>query len=410
MVPCRRRAPNIPIRSIVQPGVRDGRGSWAHNLLTTAKKSNYTRRVASPPFDRRLARIVRKSITLESTMLGPYRRLALFVVAVSGLSATELLSQEAVSRPLAPGVLTVIPPDPQPEETFTGPTAIAGIVQGMPDLKWTPHYAPVSETVYDRAQNVVLRRPIWCLEFAFKPVRMIDVDVPQPSGKMQRKSIWYLVYNVRNNSFRPDAPAADTAASTVEGILRSTGSGLKPTGQPDRWGQMVFTVEPENFKTWFMPHFVLRCHEYDKEYLDRIIPAAQRAIAERERVGVKLHNSVEISQTPIPLSDERTDHSVWGVAMWEDVDPRIDFFSIYVGGLTNAFRLPETASGSPASDERRTLVKTLQLNFWRPGDTVFEHEREFRYGVPYDEDPQLQRELLARYGLEQRLDHVWVYR
>ena len=36
------------------------------------------------------------------------------------------------------------------------------------------------------------------LDFKFKPVRMIWVDIPQPSGYMQRKLIWYMVYSVTN--------------------------------------------------------------------------------------------------------------------------------------------------------------------------------------------------------------------
>ena len=35
-----------------------------------------------------------------------------------------------------------------------------------------------------------------------------------------------------------------------------------------------------------------------------MIPAAQRAIEQREDMGVKLLNSVEITKEPIPLSDD----------------------------------------------------------------------------------------------------------
>jgi hypothetical protein len=52
----------------------------------------------------------------------------------------------------------------------------------------------------------------------------------------------------------------------------------------------------------------------------------------------------------------------------------------------------------------------LQLNFWRPGDTLQEHEREIRFGVPIDNDPAVQRQILARYGIDRRLDYLWIYR
>ena len=56
-------------------------------------------------------------------------------------------------------------------------------------------------------------------------------------------------------------------------------------------------------------------------------------------------NSVEISGQPIPLSTATEDNSVWGVATWVDVDPRIDFFSIYINGLTNAYRWTDPRDG-----------------------------------------------------------------
>ena len=52
----------------------------------------------------------------------------------------------------------------------------------------------------------------------------------------------------------------------------------------------------------FFPHFVLQSTEYEKEYLDRVIPAALAPIREREFPGpaeVELHNSLTISEVPI---------------------------------------------------------------------------------------------------------------
>ena len=51
---------------------------------------------------------------------------------------------------------------------------------------------------YQWAKDITYRHDIWQLEFEFKPMRMIYVDIPQSSGKMQRKLIWYLVYTVKN--------------------------------------------------------------------------------------------------------------------------------------------------------------------------------------------------------------------
>ena len=188
-------------------------------------------------------------------MCGSLRRFAIALSSAMAMFALTAFGQESL-RPLAPGVLTVIPADAEESETATGPAAISEIVQGMQDLKWSPNFAPESETIHDRAQRVIFRRPVWCLEFAFKPLRMMEVDVPQASGKMQRKRIWYLVYRVKNNGYD-----------------------LNPTGEPDKWGHTVYAVEKVNFKTRrFLPHIVLHSFEFNKEYLDRVIPSAQRAI------------------------------------------------------------------------------------------------------------------------------------
>jgi len=121
-----------------------------------------------------------------------------------------------------------------------------------------------------------------------------------------------------------------------------------------------------------------------------------------------------MTQVEIPLSDERLDRSVWGVATWEDIDPRMDFLAVFVGGLTNAFQTEDPPgaykAGDPPGTGRIYRYKNLQLNFWRPSDPVLEHEEEIRFGVPADPDPAMQQQIFDRYGVKARLDYVWVYR
>ncbi len=318
------------------------------------------------------------------------------VIATSPNRAQESGATAAVPaaslRPLAPGVLTVIAPAREPAETFSGPRPIVEITAGIPGLDWDPNYEPKSETLLEQAKQVTFRRPIWNLEFAFKPLRMMEVDVPQTSGKMQRKVIWYMVYRVKN-----------------------VGYDLSPAPVEEQQGKKVFNVERVNFPTRrFFPHFVLESHEFNKQYLDRLVVSAKKPIQARENPGVELLNSIEISQVLVPLSDERFDRSVWGYVTWEDVDPRIDYFSISIRGLTNAFRFEDPPGafkpGSPPGTGRQFIFKTLRLNFWRPGDPINEHEKEIRYGVPVESDPAKQQAVLDKYGLTQRLDYQWVYR
>ena len=271
-------------------------------------------------------------------------------------------------RRLAPGVETTIPSDRQEEETFSTHD-IVELVNGMPELKWKPKLSPETKTLFSMASKKVFRREIWGLEFTFKPMRMMWVDVPQPTGKMQRKLIWYLVYHVKN-----------------------TGQHLRPTLQADG----TYKTTPVDHEVRFFPHFVLEAHEYKKAYLDRTIPVAVAAIREKEDPSRVLLSSVEMSAKPIAVSKGHVDHSVWGVATWEDLDPRIDYFSIYIQGLTNAYKWVDPAgaykAGSPPGTGRMLVHKTLMLNFWRPGDVHLEADRTIHYGIPG------------------KVDYAWLYR
>jgi hypothetical protein len=295
-------------------------------------------------------------------------------------------------RLLSPGVLTVISPERKDGETATGPVALVEIITGNATLDWTPNFEPKSQTLLERAKRVHFNRSIWCLEFAFKPLRMIEIEIPQANGQTQRKLIWYMVYRVKNVGYE-----------------------VYPTPTEPIPGLKIPTIERVNYPTRpFIPRFVLESLEFKKLYQDTVIPAAKRPIQRRENPGVELYDTVEITQIPIPLSDARTDNSVWGYATWEDIDPRIDFFSIYVHGLTNAFTFADPPGaykpGDPPGTGRLYASKALQLNFWRPGDTLYPHEEEIRYGVPVEQDSEKQRAILNRYGLQQRLDYQWVYR
>lgn len=294
-------------------------------------------------------------------------------------------------RQLVPGILRVIPPEPNEEETYLGPVELSALTQ----FDWEPNFSPPTATLRSKASDVTLRHNIWNLEFAFKPLRMVHVDIPQPTGRMQRKLIWYMVYRVRN-----------------------LGDHLTPVPVEDEHGLRTYTSQRADeimnigaaqptASVRFFPHFVLESRQVRKAYLDTIIPVAIPVIEMREMRGGKLYNSVEISQVPIQVgsSDDDEENAVWGVATWMDVDPNIDFFSIYVQGLTNAFRTERTEDGQSVH-----RMKTLQLNFWRPGDSVYQHEGEIRYGIRAVASPEEQADILNWYGVDKRLDHLWIYR
>ena len=282
--------------------------------------------------------------------------------AADGAAASQKTSQKKGFRQLAPGVLTVIPP-----RASSDSHAIRGdlleVTRGLQDQAWKPQQAPANTTLVERAKNREFQRDIWCLEFAFKPPRFMDVDVPAAELRMQRKRVWYLVYRVRNTGGRRTVIDKDD-----------------PTKR---------TVEPFETPVRFVPHFVLESLEPLTEaegdtayrsYLDRVVPNAMGPIRRREDPSRELFDSASMAGTDIPPGGER-----WGVAVWEDIDPRIDFFTITVRGLTNAIRWRESegatfAKDLPPSSEMDHALESLRLDFWRPGDDRDEADEELNVG------------------------------
>jgi len=252
-------------------------------------------------------------------------------------------------RKLAPGVMRVIEPEPLVEETVSRHDMVEVLAE---------------DPTIERAKQVAFRRDIWALQFSFKPVRMIWVDVPQSEEKMQRELIWYMIYSVTN-----DTPV------------------LHPVEQPDG----DWEVEDVARSLKFIPRFILEDTESNKAYPGQLIPVAMGPIRLREDPNRPLLNTVEMAQREIAPGE-----TVWGVATWKGIDPRTDLFSVYVVGLTNAYRWKdqpgEFKPGSPLGTGRRLVRKTLKLNFWRPGDEYYQREDEIQYGQPGE------------------VDYEWVYR
>ncbi|MFM8633854.1 MAG: hypothetical protein ACKOEX_03430 [Planctomycetia bacterium] len=291
------------------------------------------------------------------------------VVSVSTLLGTDLLGRVGMAAPptgfreLAPGTLTVIPADAAAEDTVRHKDLV-DVTVGLADMAWTPKQESVNGTLVHVAKNRDFAFDVWCLEFAFKLPRLIDVQVPvlDQGGKLVlgSKRCWYLIYRVRNVGGRRTRIDPDD-----------------PTKR-----------EVETFETpiRFMPHFVLESLEglTDEEgltayraYLDRIVPAAMGPIRQREDPARRFLDSAQMAEEPIAPGQER-----WGVAVWEDVDPRFDFFSIFVQGLTNAidWKLRDDGAGKGAGELSYEAIKSLRLDFWRPGDARRESEDEMSIG------------------------------
>jgi hypothetical protein len=265
-------------------------------------------------------------------------------------------------RKLAPYVLTKIPQETEVNETFSQHDAVELLA---------------TDPKYDWAKDITYRHQIWQLEFEFKPVRMIYVDIPQPGGKMQRKLIWYMIYTVKNTG-KVLVPAQDLTLPYEKNLTEK---------------KKVYEIKEQTKPIRFIPEFLIEASNrmkagdgFTKAYPDRVIPIAVGPIQIREDPKRKLLTTVEMCR------EVAVGETLWGVTTWEDIDPRIVRFSVYVTGLTNAYRWKDTPGGYKAGDPigkgRQLFKKTLKLNFWRPGDEYFEHEEAIRYGIPGQPDYQ----------------------
>ncbi|HVS37314.1 MAG TPA: hypothetical protein VMS17_17265, partial [Gemmataceae bacterium] len=161
---------------------------------------------------------------------------------------------------------------------------------------------------------------VWVLDFRFKDPRLIKVDVP---GRGQ-KVCWYLWYQVINK-----------------------------------------TKEPHTF----IPDFELVTHDRHTVHHDQVLPKVQDAISQIEDPTgyLNIKNSVTIAAEPIPPSrPEANPKAVTGVAIWDDVDPDSNNYSIYVAGLSNGW----SQTDNPIDPKKDPIIrrKTLELNFKRLGD------------------------------------------
>ena len=322
----------------------------------------------------------------------PSNLILLTVFAVLGQLSQVMAQENGPYRKLAPGVLKIVQPEIEEDETFSGPRKMVELLTY--DLPWQPKTLPDSETLATLAENVTFRRQIWGLEFGFKPLRMIEAEVRGPDGVIRREPVHYLVYYVKNN-----------------------GNHLNPAPEEDDYGNVTFRPEEVQHTIRCFPTFKLQAHDVGRAYMDDILPDAMARIRQREDPNRTFYDSVSIGSVTIPVSSDMEDNRVWGVVTWRGLDPRSDFFSVYIQGLTNAYRWVDPEGAYQAGDEplsgRKFSFKTLQLNFWRAGDAVEAEEAEIRYGLPNENEVPANRtanDVLELYQVKERVDHLWVYR
>ena len=301
----------------------------------------------------------------------------LFVVAFVFCFVTSGGTAQGQAKRLAPGVLKVIPAEPDVRDSYSLPTVLPGLSVNSFD----GNFVSDRDTLHGQTQNVVFFRDVWQYEFAFLGLRQLCY---KQSNEFGHRNIWYLVYRVRNTG-------ANLTYEEVKEDPRFTHLKSELKRNEDNYSRTEKFVPRFTLKGWVQKD--IGVHE-EVAYRDKISPRVLRKIQGVEDSRQRLLDTVEMMRTQLPVTKSANGAGAWGVAIWENVDPSIDHVSVDVNGVTNAFRLDRDTEGNITF--RR---KTLQLNFWRPGDGIAQHDDRIRYGIPLVDDFSRQIQICKRYHL-----------
>ncbi len=358
---------------------------------------------------------------------------------------------EGSAKPrLAPGTLITIPPEVDFENTYNR-ADMNELLASLPDI--SPELK--DETRFNKdiwAKSVRFQRDVWCLQFSFKPVRIVYVNVPNKQGAFDNVPVWYLVYNVKNVGpavLDKQVQEKTVQAGDMEKTIQRTefnlgnpggsiGSGVEKKsaapilndtktakcncefcqGKGNSFEQthdtplvlqnLEGTFEPRPGKDepiQFIPQFLFSIEKLNLGTTSTNDPQTGKASSTTETMSITYPDQVIPVAIPVIMQREgmtsvpettvsimkkelKSGEDAWGVAMWTGIDPRVNRFSIYVSGLTNIYRWDENADGGKRIKDR----KTLKTNWWRVGDRFELSDKEIHYGFPGD------------------LDYEWVYR
>jgi len=255
-------------------------------------------------------------------------RLALLSIAV-GVLGSSWGTAWGQQEPPKPGDFP--PPEPVPAVTL-GPT-----LKTHPIRRTENGYANLStnktafgERWIDASVLPRDKQGIWVLDFAFRPLRIVTIE-DKVKG---RRNVHYLYYQVINR-----------------------------TGEP----------------RFFVPQFTL-VTDTGKRYEDAVLPQAVKVIQNREDPTITdLYGAVGIVGM-IPTSTKQgVEDAVFGVAIFEGVDPHADKLTVFVRGLSDGYR----QDPAPAEGAKPVIrYKALQVDFQRRGDEHALTEREISLAEP----------------------------
>ncbi len=313
-------------------------------------------------------------------------RLVLAACCVAALFTTSAQAQKS----FAPGVLKVIKPVISGRDAHSLPMALPGISQEYIDQADKTQWNTIDDTDTLRGQtrSVIFHRDVWQHEFSFLPLRQLNVTASNLSGDLKAKSIWYMVFRVRNTGTNVSHELIeDPKFGTIDYEPQKNVKSLDPITLSDRFfGSFQLSGWVQDPDTG----------EYrELTYADRVSPKIGKIIRAEEDQGQPLLDKVQLAQSILERYPESTDEGgTWGVVVWYNVNPALDFVSLKISGLTNAYRMEINPDKTITFEN-----KTLQLNFYRPGDGIDQADDQIQYGIPLTDDPREQMEIARRYHL-----------
>ena len=212
---------------------------------------------------------------------------------------------------------------------------------------------------------------LWVAEVQYKPMRHRLIPVTDPKTRqIKEELVWYFIYRIIPRDY------TELAGSKREDLrAKLENEELKPSND----------FEENLVQPLILPRFALRIDDVanGKTYVDEVNLEIQKAVFDREfgskAGGLTLLNSItgiqEISE-PVSSTDALVDpleNAIYGVAIWRDVDPDTDYFTVFMSGFSNAYRVER-----PTAD---LIVeqKVIEQRFGRPGDRFRQEESEFRF-------------------------------
>lgn len=176
---------------------------------------------------------------------------------------------------------------------------------------------------------------LWIFELHFKSLRMIEVEITDSrTGTRKPELLYYLVYQAINREI--------DRKEQEEDIRPVNDLGENP--QADFFIPQISLVTTDNGNRTVVK--------------DSIIPEAQRAISRRE--GLRLLNSVEAAQQipPAVPKDTEDPESFYGVAIFKGVPADTDYFTLFFAGFSNGYKL---VKGPVTYDELKSIADAGRL-------------------------------------------------